>query len=201
MTDSFQFIVYVFGGIFAFWFLIDQLSPVFSPGIIFENAWDSGKLKVFHALEGDFFRSPYFFVSAICGGALISIGSHGVDQMIAQRSLACRTEKEGRKALIGSGIIVFFQFILFLGIGILLYKFYEGQAINPDKVFSKFITEKIPSPVLGLIIAAILASAMSTLSSTINSLSLSVIIDLREKAPDALNELKEAKLLSVLNLV
>ena len=197
VTDAFQFVIYIAGGIFAFWYLLNQPEMETGLSAAFSSAYLTGKLNVFHGLDGNFFRSPYFFITAITGGAFISIGSHGVDQMIAQRSLACRTEFEGRKALIGSGIIVFLQFILFLGIGILLYQFYNAAPISQDKVFSKFITEKIPSPVLGLIIAAILASAMSTLSSTINSLSLTIMVDWRAKSANAEKALKDSKLLSI----
>ena len=74
----------------------------------------------------------------------------------SQRLIACKTEREGKLALIGSGILVFLQFVLFLGIGLLLFYKYKTINIHPDKIFSKYIIENIPTPILGLIVAAIL---------------------------------------------
>ncbi len=177
LTDSFQFFVYIAGGLFAFYLVSNTLLDKYTLGELVRKADLDMKLKIFHFGFSDIFREPYFFVSAFFGGAMISIGSHGVDQMIAQRVLACKTRREGRLALIGSGVLVFFQFVLFLTIGLLLFYFYKDTSIHPDKVFSKYILENIPTGILGLIISAILASAMSTLSSTINSLSLSFLVD------------------------
>ena len=101
--------------------------------------------------------------------------------MFAQRLIACKSERESKLAIIGSGFLVFFQFVLFLGIGLLLFYKYKSVDIHPDKIFSKYIIENIPTPILGLIVAAILASAMYTLSSSINSMSLSVIFDWMKK--------------------
>ncbi len=189
ITDSIQFVVYFGGGIYALFHLFYSLNEVSMQDIILRGQ-NSDKFIIYHGFEGSFFKSPYFFLNGILGGILISIGSHGVDQMFVQRLLACENIKDSQKALIGSGIFVLFQFILFLSIGFLLFLFFNGQDIAQDKVFSKYITENIPSPIVGLLIAAILASAMSTLSSSINSMSLSFIIDFlkrdSEKEPSLL---------------
>ncbi len=176
ITDTIQFIVYIGGGIFALSYLLMNINTL-SFSEILGKGLESKKFIIYHGLEGDFFTSPYFFINGILGGILISIGSHGVDQMFAQRLLACGSLSDSRKALIGSGILVFFQFLLFLSIGFLLFVFYNGENIPQDKVFSRYIIENIPSPITGLLIAAVLASAMSTLSSSINSMSLSFLID------------------------
>lgn len=194
ITDSLQFFIYIFGGLFALFFLITQLGEATEiQSILFKHP---SKLKIFHAWEGNFLQSAYFFPTAIFGGLLLSIGSHGVDQMFAQRLLACKNIRESRIALIGSGFLVFFQFLLFLLIGLLLFQFYNGENIQTDRVFSKYLIENIPSPILGLIVAAIFASAMSTLSSSINSLSLSVLVDWGEKLFQE-QSLKYSKFLSV----
>ncbi|MDZ4724882.1 MAG: sodium:solute symporter [Leptospira sp.] len=172
-TDSLQLCIYLLGGIFSLFLLIHLISPIGS-GFDVSKLFPTGiseKLSLFHFqfISGD---NSYFFVFAILGGAFISIGSHGTDLMLVQRIIASKNLKTGQKILVTSGVFVFFQFLLFLSIGTLLYIYYQGQNIAPDKVFSYFIIEKIPSPFLGLLLSAILASAMSTLSSTINSLSL-----------------------------
>jgi Na+/proline symporter len=195
ITDTIQFVVYIGGGVFALSFLLMNIDTLSLTEII-AKGFDSKKFIIYHGFEGDFFTSPYFFVNGIFGGVLISIGSHGVDQMFAQRLLACGSLTDSRKALIGSGILVFFQFLLFLSIGFLLFVFYNGENIPQDKVFSKYIIENIPSPITGLLIAAVLASAMSTLSSSINSMSLSFLIDFLKGSTEN-SSLRDSRIASI----
>ncbi|PJZ55058.1 sodium:solute symporter family transporter [Leptospira adleri] len=175
-VDSIQFVIYVGGGIFAFGYLGYLLTQNgFNFSNLFQAASDAGKLRIFEWTD---FSSAYFFPTAILGGILLTLGTHGVDQMFVQRVLACRSESDAKKAMISSGVFVFFQFVLFLSIGVLLFFYYSSQNLPKDKVFSKFILEEVPSPITGFLLAAILASAMSTLSSSINSLSLTTKVDL-----------------------
>nr|WP_244939895.1 sodium:solute symporter [Leptospira adleri] len=175
-VDSIQFVIYVGGGIFAFGYLGYLLTQNgFNFSNLLQAASDAGKLRIFEWTD---FSSAYFFPTAIVGGILLTLGTHGVDQMFVQRVLACRSESDAKKAMISSGVFVFFQFVLFLSIGVLLFFYYSGQNLPKDKVFSKFILEEVPSPITGFLLAAILASAMSTLSSSINSLSLTTKVDL-----------------------
>ncbi len=201
ITDSLQFFVYVGGGFFSFLYLLNDLSTSMSFPQILNSAYSEGKLNIYQGFAGvsasNFYQKPYFFINGLLGGILLSVGTHGVDQMFAQRLIACKTERESKLALIGSGILVFFQFILFLGIGLLLFYKYKSIDILPDKVFSKYIIENIPTPMLGLIVAAILASAMSTLSSSINSMSLSVIFDWMKKSDNEHTRVTQSKWISL----
>lgn len=162
-TDALQFLIYIASAGIAIYFLL-----VGQPQI---------KPEWFYPTEVLDFKSPYFIAYGLIGGFFLTIGSHGTDQMMVQRILATKKEADGKKVLILSGIIVFFQFALFLTIGILLKNLYITETKIGDKVFSEFIISKIPAPFLGLILAGLLASAMSTLSSTINSLSLTINVN------------------------
>lgn len=196
-TDTIQFLVYILGGIYSLSFLMNIVHP---SGVesFFPTEVGEGKLKFYHGFEGNLFTSPYFFVNGIIGGIFISIGSHGVDQMFVQRLLACGNLQDSRKALIGSGFFVFLQFLLFLCIGFFLFQFYKTSEIPQDKVFSKFIIEQIPSPIIGLLVAAVLASAMSTLSSSINSMSLSFIVDIQNRDTSLDSTVSNSKRMSVI---
>ncbi|MEM7181711.1 MAG: sodium:solute symporter [Spirochaetota bacterium] len=194
ITDSIQFWIYLLGGIFAFSFLLYQLTQNQSISQLLEKAHSAGKFSFYQGFQGNFWQTPYYFINAVWGGAFITIGSHGIDQLIAQRALACRTLAESRKAIIASGFLVFVQFTLFLAIGILLYLHYPDSKIAKDQVFSRYILENIPAPFAGFLVAAILASAMSTLSSSINSLSLSTQVDLKLSSKQ--NQIKSSKLWS-----
>jgi len=151
-------------------------------------AQSSGKLQLIHFGFGmglkEFLSQPYTFLTALIGGAIFSVASHGTDQLIVQRLLTTKNLRSSQKALIGSGIVVFLQFALFLFIGLLLYGFYNGLSpaqlglATVDEVFAKYIVQELPSGFSGLIVAAILAAAMSTLSSSINSLASATTLDL-----------------------
>jgi SSS family solute:Na+ symporter len=208
--DVIQMTVYIGGALLAVGLLLSRLSQ--GPAAILDTLQNAEKLKMidwgFHLTFKDFLAQPYTFLTALIGGGVFSVASHGTDQLIVQRLLATRSLRSGQKALIGSGILVFFQFALFLFIGMLLFVFYQGQTpaglglATMDEIFAKFIVEEIPSGVSGLIIAAILAAAMSTLSSSINSLASSTTLDLykprwgRHNSPE--KDLRISRLISIL---
>ncbi len=133
---------------------------------------------------GDFIQQPYTFFTAVIGGAVFSLASHGTDQLLVQRVLVTRNLKDGQRAMILSGVVVMLQFALFLFIGLMLFRFYGGLPAEAmglstnDEVFSRFIVEELPAGVSGLIIAALFAAAMSSLSSSLNSLASSSTFDL-----------------------
>jgi SSS family solute:Na+ symporter len=131
--------------------------------------------------------SPYMLITGVVGGAVFSMASHGSDQLIAQRLLATRSLRDGQKALIGSGIVVFVQFTLFLMVGAMLWVFYGRKTVaqlgmqSPDDVFSRFIIDDLPVGISGLLIAGVLASTMGALASALNALSTSTVADLYQK--------------------
>ena len=139
-----------------------------------------GKLHVF-----DFSFSltrSYTFWSGVIGGTFFNMASHGTDQTLVQRILAARNERDGKAALLGSGVIVFVQFALFLVVGVMLFVFYQHAApgvvpSDPDQIFPAFIVTQMPSGIAGLVLAAILAVAMSNASGSLNSLASSSIMD------------------------
>ncbi len=127
--------------------------------------------------EGNLFQDPYFALSALIGGLLLSFSSHGVDHMMVQRVLSTKNLKSAQKAMIGSGIFVFIQFSIFLFAGSLIFLLMKGAPVDQDREFTTFIIQYLPVGVKGLLLAGVLSAAMSTLSSSINSLSSSTITD------------------------
>ncbi|MCI2419230.1 sodium:solute symporter [Saccharopolyspora sp. K220] len=194
-VDALQMVLYVIGGIIAVVVLAGKL-----PADWFGAAFDAGKFQLLD-FGASIVTQPYSFVTAIVGGALLSMASHGADQLIVQRLLATRTLKASQGALIGSGVLVFFQFGLFLLIGTMLWSFYRGvqpkamgMATNDD-LFPTFIVTQMPPGIAGLLIASILAAAMS---SSLNSLATSTVTDVyqrlsKRKLPDSA-VLRQAKI-------
>jgi SSS family solute:Na+ symporter len=177
-TDVMQQTVYVAGTIVG---LVTILHLV--PGgwaTMREVAGAAGKFRV---LDFTFdWTTKYTLWSGVIGGAFLTTASHGTDQLIVQRLLAARGERQAKIALLSSGVVIFFQFSLFLMIGAMLYVFYRiyPPAIaftRTDTIFPVFIVNHMPHGVSGLLIAAILAAAMSNLSAALNSLSSTSMVD------------------------
>lgn len=138
------------------------------------------KLSVFNfSFDWD---QPYLFWSGLIGGTFLSCASHGTDQLIVQRLLAARTMRESQKAVIASGLVILFQFALFLLAGVVLFGFYWHHPpaqpfFRPDEVFPRFVVDHLPTGLAGLVVAAILAAAMANLSAAFNSLASSSVVD------------------------
>src|ERR1700687_5406157 len=125
------------------------------------------------------FEKPYT-LCAIIGGAFFLTASHGTDQLIVQRLLAARNQRQSVLALLSSGVAIFFQFALFLLVGVMLFAYYRVPSSafgRADRIYPTFIVTRMPHGIAGLLIAAILAAAMSNLSAALNSLSSSSIMD------------------------
>jgi len=172
--DSFQFILYLFGGLITIFYILINMD--IRNGEIFSTLYSANKLT-FLNFTGDLFTDPYLFITAVIGGTFLSFSSHGADYMMVQRVLGTRDLASGRKAMIGSGFFVFLQFAVFLLAGSLIYSYMGGVSIAKDREFSTFIVEHLPVGLKGLLLAGILSAAMSTLSSSINSLASSTIND------------------------
>ncbi len=174
-TDVIQTTVYMLGALAAAWLIGRGVQGGW--GGILADAGGEGKLRLFDLSLG--LDRPYTLAAGLIGGAFLSMASHGADQLIVQRLLAAPSVKGARKALIGSGIAVIFQFLLFLLIGIGLYAYYHAREFSsPDAIFPSFIVEVMPSGLTGLVVAAILAAAMSTVSGSLNSLSAATTHDI-----------------------
>ena len=189
--DTIQFILYFFGGIISIIAAFNYLDLPLQ-NILFDLE-SNGKLAMMN-IYGDALDDPYYFISAILGGALLSFSSHGVDYMMVQRLLGTKNLVSAKKAMIGSGIFVFIQFVIFLFAGSLIYLVMDGITIQKDREFTTFIINYLPIGIKGLLLAGVLSAAMSTLSSSINSLASSTVSDwLNGKS-----SLKKSRLISLI---
>ena len=173
--ESFQFALYLIGGILSILFLLQSIN-ITIPEIAASLA-NSGKLKILN-FDPHLLTNPFTFFSAFIGGILLSLSSHGVDHMMVQRVLGCKNLKSAKKAMIGSGIFVFFQFSVFLLVGSLLSIFMQGAPMEKDREFAFFIVHYLPTGLKGFLIAGVLSAAMSTHSSAINALASSTVTDI-----------------------
>jgi SSS family transporter len=174
-TELLQAGVYILGGTAAI-VLIGHIAPGGWSSIL-HDASAAGKLRVIDLYTG--FDRPQTLMAGLIGGAFLAMASHGADQLIVQRLLTARSLRDAQRALVGSGIAVFFQFTLFLMIGIGLWAVMQGRSFaSPDSVFPTFIVERMPVGLLGLVVAAIVAATMSTHAGAINSLATATTYDI-----------------------
>ena len=155
-----------------------------------------------------FFASPYTLLGSLLGGTFLTMASHGTDQLLVQRLLACRSARESRKALLLDAAFIVLQFAFFLLLGLALFAFYGGKTFaalglgSSDEVFPAFIVHTLPAGLAGLLVAGILASAMGTLSSSISSLASSAYLDLyrlarNEPGGDTRSEVRTSRLMTL----
>ena len=196
--------IYLGGALLAGYFLVSHYLPDGFNSIITAAQADD-KLSIINlgfnsGSIGEFFAQPYTLISGLLGGAFLSMASHGTDQLIVQRLLSTQNLKQAQKAIVGSGIIVIFQFVIFLVVGVALYAFYGKLNLRSDEVFPKFIIESLPTPYSGIIIAGLFAAAMSTLAGSISALSSSTMLDLYQpfkKSRNKNNDLKVSRIFTI----
>jgi len=179
-NDCVQLVIYTIGAVAAVFVIVSYLPNGWSS--FYEFAVANNK---FTMINWEFsLTDPNTLWAGLIGGATLSLGSHGTDQMMVQRYLSARSQSDARMAILWSGIVVFAQFALFLFIGMLLHCYYSSQgalpAIKPDEIFAHFMVNSFPknTGLIGLMLAAILAAAMSTLSSSLSASASSVVSDL-----------------------
>ncbi len=176
-TDLVQLVIYIGGSLLAAYMLL-HLVPGGWTSIV-ADARAAGKLQLF-SWSWDL-TVPFTFWAGLVGGCFLTMASHGTDQLLVQRLLTCRNQRESQKALILSGFVVLAQFALFLTIGLMLHAYYAVHPLPPmatnDEIFPAFIVRSLPHGIAGLVIAAIFAAAMSNLSGSLNSLASTTVLD------------------------
>jgi SSS family transporter len=198
-TDVLQTVIYV-GGTLVGLFTILHLMPGGWTSV-HSLATAAGKFRVFDFSPN--FWVPYTFWSGMIGGAFLTTASHGTDQLIVQRLLAARSQRQSVTALLASGVAILIQFGLFLMVGVMLFAYYRlpsstfGRA---DRIYPTFIVSRVPHGISGLLIAAILAAAMSNLSAALNSLSSTSMMDLILRRYGNLGERRQLRLSRLVTL-
>src|ERR1700694_3429647 len=189
-TDVAQLFIYLAGRTTALFVVLHRVPGGWNE-VVQVAATHGHKLQIF-----DFsfnLATKYTFWSGLIGGAFLTMATHGADQTIVQRLLAARHQRDSRRALLTSGVIVLFQFTVFLLIGVLLYAFAQHTPLLPagertDRILPLFLVREMPTGLAGLLLASIIAVAMSNASGSLNSLAASSVLDfskLRGQSADA----------------
>ncbi|HTY38537.1 MAG TPA: sodium:solute symporter [Bacteroidota bacterium] len=182
-VDALQMVIYLGGATISAILLVSTFDGGWAG--ITQRAFEAGKFTVFNLGFGEnFWGTPYTLFGGLIGGAFLSMASHGTDHLIVQRVLTTKSLSASRKAMIGSGVIIIFQFALFLLVGMLLYGHYNAATLaemgltRADEIFPRFITQGLPSGIAGFVIAGLTAVALSTLAGSLTSMASSTVLDL-----------------------
>lgn len=191
-TDAVQFGLFLVGGIFTLFYIPTLLEGGVS-GVL-RQAAAAGKL---HWLNSEFSLAltagspgPFNIWMGLIGGTFVTLSSHGAEQLIVQRVLACKSVADGRKTLILSAVVILPLFLMFLCAGAMLWVYYQqfspaipipearpGIKAN-DFIYPIFMLTAVPHWLRGFLIVAILAAAMSSVSSALTALASVSTMDL-----------------------
>jgi SSS family solute:Na+ symporter len=178
-TDAIQFILFLGGGIFTLFYIPHLVNG--GTAEIIKTASKAGKLNWF--VSGFSWEMPINIWMGIIGGTFMVLSSHGAEQLIVQRVLACKSVADGRRALTLSALVIFPLFLVFLFTGIFIWAFYQQRSMaiplpesspgikSVDFIYPIFILTETPTYLRGFLIVAVLSAAMSSVSSALTSLS------------------------------
>ncbi len=188
-TDVAQFCLFLIGGVYALCYIPSLVTG--GAGAVLAQAAEAGKTHWLNVSPGPgtpFFRfllaSPFNLWMGVIGGTVMGLSSHGAEQLIVQRVLACKSVADGRKAILLSAAVILPLFLIFLSVGAMLWVFYRqhpfqiplpepkpGSGIKAnDFIFPIFMMTETPHVLKGFLIVAILSAAMSSVSSALTSL-------------------------------
>ena len=190
-NDCIQFAIYMLGAGAAAYMIVSEVPGGLEQILAFAN--DTDKLRVFD-FDLSLTKPGMTFWAGLMGGAFLTAATHGTDQLMVQRYLSARNQRDASLALGISGFIVMLQFAVFLLIGVGLASLFDMTAagsvvdVKNDQLFAYFIVNYMPVGLLGLTLAAVFAAAMSTLSSSLNSSAAAftndIYLPLKGKKPD-----------------
>jgi len=195
-TDVIQIGVLVCALSFSLFYLLSHIPGGWDGAVAVLNGpkdrtfWDLG-LKEGAGLWGNIkhvLEQEYTIWAAFLGSTFVTLATHGTDQDMVQRMLTAKNKKQSAVATILSGVADVPITLVVLGIGILLYVFYQQNVdemlprsvtgvVSSNKVFPYFVLTVMPAGLRGLVIAGVLATTMGSLSTALNSLATSYVRD------------------------
>ncbi len=151
----------------------------FDLGAVFSFAHDHNHLFE-QAFRADLFKFDvkerfnfYLLLLCIVFNPLISMSC---DQMTIQRLLSGKNYEQAKRSVYASYLMGLPVILMLYGIGLCLFYYYRSgmapipDGISGDQALAYFVLTKLPSPLPGLIVAALLSAMMSTIAGAVSSL-------------------------------
>lgn len=204
-TDAVQFIIFIFGALFALFFAIGDIPG--GLGEMLAIADEKSKLTLLDLSLDP--RKTYTLWVGVLGCTFFEFGFNAVDQVVTQRALCCKNLREARKAVGFSVIGVATSWIMaFVGIG--LFAYYHINPLpsevsasilqEPDRIFPYYVVNELPNGVSGLIIAAMFAAGISTLDSALTALSQTSVMGVGRLVFPSMKAMEEKRIVKLSRL-
>lgn len=144
-------------------------------------------------------RSESYFFKTFLAGIFITIAMNGLDQNVMQKNLTCKNKKEAQKNIFWFSVTFFFATILFLALGILLYKFAVDQGIaipeRTDQLYPLLALDHFGIAAGVIFLIGIVAAAFSSADSALTALTTSFCVDILNLPGRKENAQKKTRLL------
>lgn len=176
-TEAIQSVVLLLGSLMLLFFGLEEV-----------GGWDAlmasipkEKLNMFRPLD-----DPEFpWLGILIASPIVGVWYWCTDQLIVQRCLAARNEKEARRGTIFAALLKLMPFFIFLVPGLIAYSLNEQGKIQLDDVnaaFPMMVKMLMPVGLRGLLAGGLLAALMSSLAAVYNACSTLYTIDIYKKS-------------------
>ncbi|MCP9199269.1 sodium:solute symporter [Gramella sp. GC03-9] len=127
-------------------------------------------------------RSDRNFFKTFLAGIFITIAMNGLDQNVMQKNLTCKNKSDAQKNIFWFSITFFLSTLLFLALGVLLYKYAVDQQVllpeRSDEVYP-FLALNEFGTIAGIVfLLGIVAAAFSSADSALTALTTSFCVDI-----------------------
>jgi SSS family solute:Na+ symporter len=204
-TEVAQGIIKTLGALLILSLIIKEIPGGFSK--IFDIAAADKKLSL-GSYSLNFTESTFWVI--LLYGFFINLNNFGMDQNYIQRYHTARSAKQASKSVWLCVAMYVPASLLFFIIGTSLYAYYNlyPELLDPnkvkaaDEVLPHFMVTKVPTGLVGLIVAALLSAAMSTISSNMNASATVFTMDIYKKYfKPVINDKQQLNVLHVATIV
>ncbi len=175
-TDTLQTTFLLLAVVISIVMIVDQMGLSFS-----EMITTVSESKMSTVFDWDW-RSNRNFFKTFLAGIFITIAMNGLDQNVMQKNLTCRNKKDAQKNILWFSVTFFFSTVLFLALGVLLYKFAMDQGISipesTDDLYPLLALNHFGILAGVVFLLGIIAAAFSSADSALTALTTSFCVDI-----------------------
>ncbi len=175
-TDTLQTTFLLLAVIISIVMIVDQMGIGFS-----ELITTISESKMSTIFDWDW-RSDRNFYKTFLAGIFITIAMNGLDQNVMQKNLTCKNQKDAQKNIFWFSITFFVSTVLFLALGVLLYKFAMDQQISiperSDDLYPLLALNHFGILAGIVFLLGIIAAAFSSADSALTALTTSFCVDI-----------------------
>lgn len=183
-TEVAQGIIKTLGALLILFLVVREIPGGFSK--VFDIAIADNKLSL-GSYSLNFTESTFWVI--LLYGFFINLNNFGMDQNYIQRYHTAASSKQASKSVWLCVAMYVPASLLFFIIGTSLYAYYNvhPELLDPtrikaaDEALPHFMVTKVPTGLVGLIVAALLSAAMSTISSNMNASATVFTMDIYKK--------------------